>query len=58
MPQMIQKRFYNCIIKNILNEISGIFKLEKSRNIADFYHFNRETRIIRPKFTCIDYCLN
>ena len=58
MPQMIQKRFYNCNIKNILNEISGIFKLEKSRNIADFYHFNRETRIIRPKFTCFDYRLN
>ena len=58
MPQMIQKRFYNCNIKNMLNEISGIFKLEKSRNIADFYHFNRETRIIRPKFTCFDYRLN
>ncbi len=42
----------------MLNEISGIFKLEKSRNIADFYHFNRETRIIRPKFTCFDYRLN
>ncbi len=58
MSQMIQKRLCNCNIIKLLSEISGIFKLEKSRNIADFYHFNRETRIIRPKFTCFDYRLN
>ena len=42
----------------MLNKISGIFKLEKSRNIADFYHFKREPPIICPKFTCFDYRLN
>ena len=52
------KKILQLQYQKYLNEISGIFKLEKSRNIADFYHFNRETRIIRPKFTCFDYRLN
>ena len=44
------KKILQLQYQKYLNEISGIFKLEKSRNIADFYYLDMEIIIICPIF--------